>query len=330
MPKTENQKIKMLRLLEILKSDSDEENPIASTEIIARLKDQGIECGRKSLYDDIRILNEYGYEVMCIKGRQNMYYISDRTFDIPELRILLDAVQSAAFIPKKKTLDLVYKISALAGSHRGELLKKNTVHFDTVKRGNDKIFYSIDAIDRAIASDKKITFWYFDIDIEGERIYRKEKERYVLSPVGLILANGFHYLVGYDERQKAFRNYRVDRMDNVNIEEENIVPADCIKNFDVYKDQNLAFGMYSGEVERVTLHAHNTLAEIIFDKFGSHIKLNKADENHFTVSVEIQISPVFLSWCVMFGDRLKILSPKKVEGELMNLIKSITKMYEES
>ncbi|MCL2255610.1 MAG: transcriptional regulator [Firmicutes bacterium] len=328
MPKSENQKIKMLRLLEILKSDSDEENPITITEIIARLKEQGIVAARKALYDDIRILNEYGYEIMSVRGRQNMYYIADRTFDIPELRILLDAVQSVAFISKNKTQELVYKISALAGTHRGELLAKNTVHFDSVKRGNDKVFYSIDAIERAIADGKKITFFYFDISVEGEKVFRKNKERYEVNPVGLILTNGFHYLVCYSDKRRTLTNYRVDRMDNVLIELLNITPSDCVKDFDSYKDRNLAFGMFSGEPLRTVLLVHNSLAEVIFDKFGSLAKLTKHDEEHFTVVVNIQISPPFLGWCAMLGDKIKIIHPKKVADELTVLAQKIISQYE--
>jgi predicted DNA-binding transcriptional regulator YafY len=329
MPKSVNQKIKLLRILEILKSDSDEENPISTNEIIERLKAQGIECGRKALYDDIRLLNEYGYEIMTAKGRQNLYYTVDRAFDIPELRILLDAVQSAAFITKKKTAELANKVSALAGTHRGELLKQTTVYFDTVKHGNERIYYSIEAVDRAIAENKKVSFCYFDIGIDGGRVYRRDKERYIVNPVGLIFSNGFHYLVCYNDKRKLLTNYRIDRMDAVEVENSGIAPADCVKEFDSYKEQNLAFNMFAGEVCGVTLYVHNSLAEVVFDKFGQQTVLSKADDEHFTVHLKVQISPVFLGWCAMFGDRLKIVSPKKVADEMIKLIKTTLSQYAE-
>jgi predicted DNA-binding transcriptional regulator YafY len=330
MAKSVNQKIKLLRLLEILKSDSDEENLVSTNEIIERLKAQGIECGRKALYDDIRLLNEYGYDIMTAKGRQNMYYVVDRAFDVPELRILLDAVQSAAFITKKKTAELADKISALAGTHRGELLKQTTVIFDTVKHGNERIYYSIEAIDRGIAENKKVSFCYFDIGIDGNRIYRRDKERYTVNPVGLIFSNGFHYLVCYNDKRKLLTNYRIDRMDSVEVENSERTYADCVKEFDSYKEQNLAFNMFAGEVECVTLYVHNSLAEVVFDKVGQQSVLSKADDEHFTVYLKVQVSPVFLCWCAMFGDRLKIIAPKKVADELVKLIKNTLSQYAES
>jgi predicted DNA-binding transcriptional regulator YafY len=327
MPKSANQKIKLLRLLEILRSDSDEENPLSTNEIIEMLAEQGIECGRKALYDDVRLLNAYGYEIMTVKSKQNNYYIADRTFDIAELRILLDTVQSAAFITKKKTKELVAKIAALAGSRKGELLWENTVFFDTVKHNNESVYYTVDTIDRAIESKKKIAFCYFNLDLDGKRIYRRAGERYIVNPVGLIFSDGFYYLVAYGDMRETLKNYRIDRMDKVQIEPDEVIPADCVKEFENYKVQNRAFGMFAGESAGVTLYVHNSLSEVIFDKFGLNTRLNKADDEHFTVCASVRLSPVFYSWCVMFGDKLKIISPKKVVDGLLKTVKTTQLLY---
>jgi predicted DNA-binding transcriptional regulator YafY len=240
---------------------------------------------------------------------------------------MLDAIQSAAFITKNKTKELTYKVLALAGTHQGELLKKTTVFFDTVKHENEHIYYSVDAIDGAIAEGKKLSFCYFDLTIDGTRAYRKNAERYVVNPVGLIFSGGFYYLVSYSDTRKTLTNYRVDRMDKVEIEKADITPADCVKEFDSYKEQNLAFGMYAGTVENIKLYAHNDITRAIFDKFGTQIKLRKADDEHFTVHIQAQISPVFLSWCAMFGNKLKILSPKSVADELVKALKTVIEQY---
>ncbi len=327
MAKSVNQKIKLLRLLEILKAESDESRPLSTNEIIGLLKRDGIECARKALYDDITLLNEYGYEVVTVRAKQNLYYILDRTFEVAELRILLDAVSSASFITKEKSKDLSNKIAALAGTQKAELLKRNTVYFDTIKHTNKQIYYIVDVIERAIADDKQVAFCYFDLDLDKKRVYRRDKARYIVNPVGLIMSGGNYYLVCYNDKRKLLTNYRVDRMSDATMEEKDRTPATCVKEFESYKTQNLAFGMFQGKEENVALKVHNSLNQIIFDKFGEDTKLNKLDDEYFTVTVIVQLSNPFFCWCGMFGDKIKILSPQSVVDAFVNNIKMTLNQY---
>lgn len=327
MAKTVNQKIKLLRILEILRMYSDEDNPMTTKEIISKLNEQGIECARKSLYDDIDILNEYGYEILCIKSTQNRYYIVDRTFDIPELKILLDAVQSASFITEKKTKDLVCKVANLAGSHRADLLLENIVCFDTNKYTNESIYYSVDTIDRAIVEKKKISFLYFDYDLNGNRVYRKDKERYVVNPVALIFSENNYYLTCYNDKYQNLSNYRVDRMDMVDETADDIVPAECVAGFDIHKHQSQAFSMFAGDLEDVTLRVKNDLIDVILDKFGQKTIRKKVDDTHFEVKVKVQVSPTFFAWCSTFGDKLKILFPPSVIKNYLNAMQKSMNQY---
>lgn len=190
MPKTNFTKIKLLKLWEILSQDSDEDHPLSTKRILEKLKCQGIECDRKTLYEDIRLLNEYGYEVLCEKGQHsNRYCVVDRSFDVPELHILMDAVQAAGFITEKKTAELVNKIASLGGSNRAEVLKTNLVHFNTTKHSNENIYYSVNEIGEAILSEKKLSFLYFDYNEKRERVFRKEGSRYVVNPVATVFFN---------------------------------------------------------------------------------------------------------------------------------------------
>lgn len=190
MGKQNFSKIKLLKIWEMLKQDTDEQHPLTTNQIIAKLKAVGIECDRKTLYQDIATLNDYGYEIIQRRGQHNnSYYIIDRNFDVPELRILMDAVQAASFVTEKKTAEFMDKISALGGSNRAELLKRNIVLFNTTKHTNENIYYSIDKIDEAILSEKKIIFKYFDYDLHGERVFRREGHRYVANPVTLVFSN---------------------------------------------------------------------------------------------------------------------------------------------
>ena len=183
-------KIKLLKIWEILKQDSDENNPLTTNQIIDKLAASGIVCDRRTLYQDIAALNSYGYEVVCKKGQHsNCYYVLDRNFDVPELRILIDAVQAASFISPKKTEELTDKIAALGGSYRADILKKNIVEFNTTKHSNEHIYYTVNTIEDAILAEKKIAFQYFDLNERHERVFRKNGEKYKANPVAMIFSS---------------------------------------------------------------------------------------------------------------------------------------------
>ena len=311
MAKSEHQKIKLVVLLDILRMYSDEEHPLSTNEIIRRLAEHGIETGRKALYSDIELLNEFGYEVLCIKSRSNLYYIVDRNFDVAELRILLDAVQSANFVTAKKTKELTDKIAALAGTHRAKLLTKNVIYAGGTKHSNEKIYYSIDSIDRAICMHKKVSFKYFDLDVHGDRKYRKNGEKYVVNPVSLVFNDDKYYLTCYNDKYKNLSNYRVDRMDEVTILNEEITPSDCAVDFNAHHHRKEAFSMYIGKSEKITFCVDESALDIIFDMFGEKTKFSYFG-NKYKFSAHVQVSPTFYGWCALLGDKLRILSPQNV------------------
>lgn len=329
MSRSEKQKIKLLKLWEIMKIYSDEDNPLSTKDIIARMKSEGIDVERKTLYDDIKILNGYGYEILCTRGRQNYYYVVDRTFDVPELKILLDAVQAASFITIKKTQDLVKKIANLAGTNRARLLLENIVCFDTRKHTNESIYYSVDTIDRAIIDKKKISFVYFDYNIEGERILRKSGEKYVVNPVVLCFTDNNYYLVCFNDKYKNLSNYRVDRMDKVTECDEDATVADCVKDFDVNRYKAQAFSMFIGNPSKVILLVHNSLIDVIIDRFGENCERTKSDDKHFLIQVDVQVSPTFFSWCSTFGDKIKIVSPLDTVAKYKEFLLNSLSKYSE-
>ena len=206
--KLNRQRLKLLKIHEILKAETDANNPMPTNKLIDRLHEEGIDVERKALYNDINILNEYGYEVMCEKGRSNAYYIEDRLFDVPELKIILDAINSARFITKEKTRILTDKVSVLAGKPKAEVLKNHLVCFDTLKHTNESVYYNVDTINDAITQNRKVSFFYFDYDVNKNKIYRKEKTRYVVNPISLVFSEDNYYLVVYNSKYKKFNNYR--------------------------------------------------------------------------------------------------------------------------
>lgn len=329
MAKKEDQKIVILAIWDVLRMYSDEDNPMSTRELSERLFEYGIVANRKTIYEDIELLNKYGYEILTVKSRSNMYYVVDRKFDVPELKILLDAIQTANFITEKKTKQLAEKIAALAGFHRAKLLTKNIVYTDTVKHSNEKVFYFIDEIDRAILSGKKVSFLYFDMDCHGQRKYRRNGEKYTVNPVSLIFNENKYYLTCYNDKYKNLSNYRIDKMDKAEITDEPITPADCALNFNANLHKKQLFSMFVGEkTEKVTFSISEDIIDEIFDRFGEKTKFMNNGEGHYKFSAMINISPTFFGWCTQLGGKIKILAPLSVAESYKNYIKNIVNIYE--
>lgn len=307
------QKIKLLKLYELLRQETDEQHPMNTNIIIERLGEMGISCERRTLAKDITLLNEFGYEVMMRRNRNGKaYYIEDRSFSVPELKILIDAVQAARFITDKKTAALIDKIAYLGGSHRADILKSNMVCFNTRKHSNETIFYSIGYLEEALMQQKKVIFKYYDLNENGEKVYRRDGHHYVVEPVGLIFNEDNYYLMVYSAKHEGTANYRVDRMDAVEIIDEDISQKalqlrNCV---DCFTGQ--AFKMYGGQPVEITVQFDDRLIGVVFDKFGEDTKIKRIDKNICEATVMVQISPTFWGWIFQFGSQMKIVSPDEV------------------
>ena len=327
-----SRKIKLLKMWEILKSQTDEEHPMSTTELIEKLSLEGISVDRKILYADIELLNENGYEVLTERARSNLYYVEDRSFFEHEVRILMDAVKSAAFITEKKTEELINKIAMLAGSKRGKLLKDNITKVSTVKTNNEMIYYSIDPIVQAIKKKRKIGFNYSDYNVRRERVYRMDKENpeikrwYVVNPVATVMNNGQYYLVCYDDRHEGkTANYRIDRMENVKMLDEPITKNPTL---DTGKYNRKQFEMYGGDVKTVVFEADMSMLDVVLDKFGKEVKLREKENGRLHCTVEVQQSPTFINWCCSFGKRLTVISPPSTINEIKAHLAETAEQYE--
>lgn len=331
MGKTNFSKIKLLKIWEILKQESDEDRPLTTSMIIDRLADHGICCDRRTLYADINELIKNGYDVKYRHGQHsNLYYIEKRAFDIPELRILMDAVQAANFITEQKSAELIDKIAALGGSNRAEILKRNIVEFNTTKHSNESVYYSINAIEDGILSRNKISFLYFDLDRNGERQLRKNGEHYVVNPVSMVFTNDNYYLVCYHDKHKNTASYRIDRMLDVRVTEEPINESARPKSLNISEHRKQAFSMFGGETTIVRFEADASLLDVIYDKFGEKTVITSRGDNLIEFTATVQLSPVFFGWCCTLGDKLKIVSPKTVVTEMKSICKTsavITILY---
>ncbi|MDD4291920.1 MAG: WYL domain-containing protein [Clostridia bacterium] len=322
-------KIKLVKILEILRQDSDEDHYMPTPELLAKLAAQGIECERRTLYLDIQVLNDFGYEVLTEKrpGKPNGYCIVDRNFDVPELRILMDAVQAASFVTPKKTEVLLDKIADLGGSHRAELLKSNIVKFNTVKSSNESIFYSINEITQAIEQGKKVSFKYFDYDENRNRVYRKDNKRYFVNPLATVFSEDNYYLIGYYGKHEGVVHFRIDRMDVVELVPDQ--PKDPYKgeDIDLTKHKRQLFGMYQGNGQEVEFLADKSILDPIFDKFGESIELTVKADGKVSFKAEVQVSNVFFGWCLSFGDKLKVTAPEDITSKIEEYIGILAKQY---
>ena len=322
-------KIKLLKLLEILRQDSDEDHYIGTTELIDKLADMGIVCDRRTLYKDIEVLNNFGYEVFCEKspGKPNCYCVADRSFDVPELRILMDAVQAASFVTPSKTEVLLDKIADLGGSHRAELLQSNIVRFNTTKSTNENIFYAISEINSAIENNKKVSFEYFDFNEKHERVYRKDHKRYFVNPLATIFDDDNYYLIAYYGKHPGVVHYRIDRMDKVEMVEEQHKEPYNGEPIDLKHHKKTIFGMFQGETQEVEFQTDKCLLDVIFDIFGDNIMFEPIDDNTVAFKAEVQVSPTFLGWCCSFGDKLKIIEPEYAVEKLQEHIANLSEIY---
>lgn len=314
------QKYKLLKLLELLRNQTDEQHPLTTSKLCQQLIDMGISCERRTLSKDIALLNDIGYEIMwCWVGKEKGYYIEDRSFSIPELKILIDAVQAANFITDKKTTELIDKIAELGGSHKAEILKSNMVCFNTRKHSNESIYYNVGFLEEAIQQHKKVTFYYYDLNENGEKVYRREHHHYVVEPIALIYNEDNYYLMIYSSLHDNTANYRVDRMEQVEIIDE-IISDKAIKiheDFDYRSEQ--MFKMYSGPTEEVVIEFDTKLIGVIYDKFGESTKMMRYADKCIA-TVKVQVSPVFFGWIFQFAGQLRILSPQRVISAYKNQI----------
>ncbi len=327
MPKSDNQKIKILYILDYLETNSHEKNPVKASTLISMLKNQySISCDRKTVYSDIAALQDYGIDIISIPGKNGGYYIgSPRNFQLSELKLLIDAVLSSRYLTEKKSQQLIEKLCRQCNEYDADLLRRNIYVSGRVKSMNESILYNVDAIQDAISHGKQISFRYFDWDITRQRKYR-EKE-YLASPYGLCQDNENCYLLAFSERH-GVTSYRVDRMADIVIHEQNRLPCPQLTGKALVEHANKMFQMYSGAAVNVKMRFHRSLINVVIDRFGKDIMLIPEDEDFFNFTVPIAVSPMFLSWIIGFGDKAKILYPESVIEDCRNMCEKAMKQYQ--
>lgn len=327
MPKSANQKLKLLYLIKTLSELSDEEHPLTISDIIKHLSLYGISAERKSIYSDIDMLREYGLDIVAVKSKSYGYYVASREFELPELKLLVDAVQSSKFITRKKSEELIKKIENLTGKYQAAKLQRQVFVANRIKTMNESIYYTVDYIHTAISENSKISFKYFDWTSSKEKVLRHNGKDYVISPWALTWDDENYYLVAYDSETNMIRHYRVDKITNIKVLPEKREGQESFSEFDMALYSKSVFGMFGGKAEYVSLLCHESLAGIIIDRFGTDIVFLKRDSNHFEINVNVVLSPQFYSWVFGFGDKISIISPDKAKKEFLELLENVKKIY---
>lgn len=264
----------------------------------------------------MELLIESGASIVKTElGRENAYYIDEVSLSLAELKILIDAVQAANFITSDKTRELTEKLLAFSGVRRSEIVKNDIICYNNHKHSNEDIFENIEQIEIAIKQKKQVSFYYFDLDEKLNRIYRKEKKRYITDPVALVYSEDNYYLVSYSQKYQGTTNYRIDRMDTVEVEETDICEEAIIKKKRTQGYAEQVFKMYNGETETITLELEPNLLGVMYDKFGENIEIRHTDGGRLLIKVVVQISPPFWGWLMQFGGRIKIIHPEGLKPD---------------
>ncbi|MEI7884697.1 MAG: WYL domain-containing transcriptional regulator [Clostridia bacterium] len=323
-----NPKLKLLYLMKILIEQTDEENTLSLNALIEELKKYDISAERKSIYKDMELLKEFGLDIILKKTKSFNYYIGTRDFELPELKLLVDAVQSSKFITKKKSSTLIKKLENLTSWNLAKLLQRQVFVSDRVKAINEKIYYSIDKLHNAIAQNKQVSFKYFEYTVEKKKQYRRNGEAYLVSPYALSWVDDNYYLVAYyAKHEKTLTHFRVDRMTELKLLEEpriSIKEVNGDKEFNIAKYSKQLFSMFNGECVKVHLQFHKELINVVIDRFGEEVQICKSEGDHFSVCVEVASSSAFLGWLFQFGDKVKILAPVDLVAEMQKMLEKVS------
>lgn len=328
MPRSSFQKLKIIYIMEYLLKNSDEEHAVTTNQIKAYLQSHDISVERKTIYSDIDALRDYGLDIIQVsEGNNHGYYVASRDFELPELKLLVDSVQSSKFITHKKTLSLIKKIEKLASIHSAQLLNRQVFVKNRIKTMNESIYYNVDEIHNGISKNRKIQFLYFEYNVAKERQYRRDGAFYVVSPFAMTWDDENYYMVAYDSEAGMIKHYRVDKMEKISILEEERDGLEAYEALDMAVYARKTFGMFTGEETNVQLRFENHLVGAVLDRLGRESFLVADGPDHFTVRTDVVVSPQFFAWVLGFGASAQILGPDHVVSEIKAHIDSVSNLY---
>lgn len=317
--------VKILEVKELLEKQTDDAHSLSVQEIIEALQSKGISSERKSIYAYVDQLDAYGLDIITTREGSNRYHLGNRTFQLAELKLLVDAVQFSKFITREKSHELMEKLKTLTSVHEAKLLYRDDLVSDRLKTKNNSIYLNVDAIHEAILKQVKLRFKYFDYDLNKEPKYRRNGDFYTMIPVFLCWDDEKYYCVMYHETHQSHVVFRVDKMREVSVLETKHQHLRTPEDFELYCTK--IFSMYGGEHQEVTLQFDQSLINVVLDRFGLDTQIKITDAQHFTITIQLLVSPTFISWLFQFEDKVKILGPQKVVDLAQSMLEKTLNQY---
>lgn len=327
MARQSGQKLKLIYLQEILRRETDEEHPLTLKQIQDLLEQKGVSAERKSLYDDIEQLRLLGEDIVSVRDTTVRYYVGERTLDMAQLRLLVDAVQSSKFITRKKSAELIRRLESLTSRHLAGQLQRQVLVSNRIKTMNESIYYNVDAIHSAMMDNRQIQFQYFDWGSDKQQHLRHDGAMYTVSPWALTWDYENYYLVAYEAKRGTLRHYRVDRMLRIRSTDNPREGEEAFERLDMAQYTQSVFGMFGGQTQPITLQCVNRMAGVIIDRFGQDVTLFPAEGDTFTVRVSVVVSPLFFSWLSGFGTDIRMIAPADVVAEYRAYLTNILEGY---
>ena len=328
MPKGTNQKLKLYYLSRIMLEKTDDEHMITMPEIQEALRAYDVTADRKSLYDDLEALRVLGIDIVGEKAGRNYYYhVGGKQFEIAELKLLVDAIQSSKFITEKKSNELIKKLTGMASMYEAAQMKRQVVVQGRVKTMNESIYYSVDDVHRAIAENRQISFEYMKWN-ENKTMERRREKPYVVSPWALTWDDENYYLIAYDEEAGSIKHFRVDKLKSIRVLDEKRAGKEEFKEFNLAKYSKMSFGMFGGEPTRVKIAFENDMAGVFIDRFGRDITIRPSKKKGWSeTSVDVTMSDQFLGWIFALGSGVRILGPNDVVDRFKQELREILDIY---
>ena len=328
MAKGANQKLKLLYLIKIFSENTDDDHGLTMKEIVKELDAYGVSAERKSLYDDFETLQIYGIDINKTQHDRNVYYsIGNRDFEVPELKLLVDAVQSSKFITQKKSEELIGKLEKLTSKYEAVKLRRQVYVHGRIKNMNESIYYIVDTIHEAIAANCRVKFQYYQWNVKKEQELKHNGTFYDVSPWGLSWDDENYYLIGYNSTAGKIKHFRVDKILNINKIDERREGREQYNGIDMAEYARKHFAMFDGKEEIVQIECINSLAGVMIDRFGKDVHMRASDNEHFIVSVSVAVSDQFLGWIIGLGSGARIISPESVTGRMRDIGRRIQEEY---
>lgn len=328
MAKGNNQKPKLLYLAKIFSEETDEEHGLSIAQITDRLALVGIDADRKTLYMDFDELRQFGYDIVARReGRSTVYSLASREFELAELKLLVDSVQSSRFITERKSQSLIRKLEGLVSVHEAKSLQRQVLISGRIKTMNESIYYNVDKLHTAIAQGVQIQFKYFHWNVRKQEEYRRGEGFYTVSPWHLRWDDENYYLIAFDAESGKLRHYRVDKMRSIHLTDTPREGQALMQSFDPTVYTRRLFGMFGGEPAQITIEGENRMVGVLIDRFGKEIPIIPLDNDRFQAHIEAAVSPQFIGWIASLSDGLKVTAPESVVQQLADLAKRLTAQY---